>query len=116
MKRGGHWAKGRRPKSGTMNKTEAAYDAHLRAQLGTTVLWFAFEAMTLKLAPDTRYTPDFVVMLADGTIELHEVKGYFADDAKVKVKVAAYKFPFRFVLVRAKAKKDGGGWDIEEVG
>jgi hypothetical protein len=55
-------------------------------------------------------------MLADGSIELHEVKGFFEDDAKVKVKVAASMFPFVFRLVRAKAKRDGGGFEIVEVG
>lgn len=105
-----------RLKPGERNKTEAAYEEHLRSQLGTTIAWFDFEVYTFKLAPDTRYTPDFVVMRMDGTLEFHEVKGYFTDDAKVKIKVAASKLPHRFFIVRAKAKRDGGGWDVEEVG
>lgn len=53
-------------------------------------------------------------MLADGVIEMHEVKGYWTEDARAKIKVAANKFPFRFVAVYKQAKKDGGGWRIEE--
>ena len=44
----------------------------------------------------------------------HEVKGYWQDDAKVKIKVAAEMYPLRFVAVRKRAKKDGGGFSIEE--
>lgn len=103
-----------RLKAGTMNKTEQAYADHLEwlRRMGE-VQWFAFEAMTLKLADDTRYTPDFIVMAACGQLEAHEVKGFWKDDARVKIKVAAEKFPFRFIAVKAKAKKDGGGWECE---
>jgi hypothetical protein len=96
-----------------MNKTEARYAEQLQLRLlAGEVAWFAYEALTLKLAPDTRYTPDFVVMLSDGTLECHEVKGFFRDDAKVKVKVAAEKFPLRFVVARERPKKLGGGWEV----
>lgn len=110
-------ARGRtRRTPGTMNKTEARYadTLTLRKNAGE-IEAFWYEAITFKLAPDTRYTPDFMVQLTDGTIELHEVKGFFEDHAKVKVKVAAAMFPFAFKIVRAKAKKDGGGWDIKEI-
>ena len=36
-------------------------------------------------------------MVASGQIEVHEVKGFWTDDALVKIKVAAAKFPFRFI-------------------
>ncbi len=104
-----------RMKAGKMNKTEEAYSQHLEAekQAGR-VVWWAFEGMTFKLADDTRYTPDFNVMLASGHIEQHEVKGHWRDDARVKVKVAASLFPFKFVAVKALPKKQGGGWGLEE--
>jgi len=103
-----------RMKAGKMNKTEAAYAIRLdEMKSDGTIRWFSFEGMTLKLADNTRYTPDFAVMRDDGLIELHEVKGFFREDAKVKVKVAAEMFPFRFLIVRKKAKKDGGGWSTE---
>ena len=100
--------RGRRKQPGTMNKLEAAYAGMLsvRQSIGE-IAWFAYEGMTFKLAPDTRYTPDFAVMLPDGTIELHETKGFMRDDAAVKIKCAAEMFPFSFVLVT----KDKSGWN-----
>lgn len=104
-----------RMKAGAMNKTEVAYDEYLAALLyGGSILWYRFEGIKLRLADNTFYTPDFAVMLADGTIECHEVKGFWQDDARVKIKVAADQYPFRFVAVKALPKKHGGGWSIEE--
>lgn len=104
-----------RLKAGAMNKTEAAYAAHLDglARSGV-VVWHKFEGVKLRLADNTFYSPDFAVMLADGRMQMHEVKGFWQDDARVKIKVAADLYPFEFIAVRAKAKKDGGGWAIEE--
>lgn len=104
-----------RLKSGEMNKSEAAYAAHLGLrQAAGEVLRFWFEAMTFKLAEGCRYTPDFIVMLTDRTLEAHEVKGFWTDDARVKIKVAASLFPHRFVALKALPKRDGGGWSEEE--
>lgn len=111
---GGRRALGRLP-IGTMNKTEAAYADHLEhlKQCGT-VAWFEFEAVKLRLADNTFYTPDFAVMLATGFLEMHEVKGFWEDDARVKIKVAASLFPFQFRALKPVAKKNGGGWTVEE--
>jgi hypothetical protein len=104
-----------RLKVGTMNKTEAAYAATLDARRHAgEVAWFKFEGMKLRLADNTFYTPDFAVMLADGALEMHEVKGFWTDDARVKVKIAADLYPMRFVAVRVKPKREGGGWEVEE--
>lgn len=104
-----------RMKSGQMNRTEAAYATTLEAARNAQeIVWYAFEGVTLKLADGCRYTPDFAVLRADGVMEMHEVKGYWTDDARVKVKVAAEKFPFVFKAVYKQPKKDGGGWRIEE--
>lgn len=104
-----------RLKSGQMNKTEAAYAMHLEARKNAhELIWYVFEGITFKLADGCRYTPDFAVLRNDGVIELHEVKGYWTDDARAKIKVAADKFPFRFIAVYKQAKKDGGGWRFEE--
>lgn len=109
-----HYALGRL-KTGQMNKTEAAYASYLsELQAVGGILWHRFEGMTFRLADNTRYTPDFVVMRRDGQLEAHEVKGYWQDDARVKIKVAAELFPLKFVAVKARAKKDGGGWQVEE--
>lgn len=103
-----------RLKTGQQNKTEKAYDNELnnRLFLGD-ILWYKFDGMKFRLADNTFYTPDFAVMLSDGQIEIHEVKGFWQDDARVKIKVAADMYPFRFIAVKAKTKKSGGGWEIE---
>lgn len=104
-----------RLKTGAMNKTEEAYCRHLDAQmLVGKVAWYKFEGVKLRLADNTFYSPDFAVMLCDGRLQMHEVKGFWQDDARVKIKVAADLYPFDFIAVKAKAKKDGGGWAIEE--
>lgn len=109
-----HRALGRLP-VGHMNKTEAAYDAHLRQLFHAgDVLWHKFEGVKLRLADNTFYTCDFAVLPATGVLEMHEVKGFWQDDARVKIKVAASLYPFRFVAVKARAKKNGGGWELEE--
>ena len=56
-----------RLKTGSMNKTETAYDSHLAAlQHAGQIKWRKFEGLKLRLADNTFYTPDFAVMAADG--------------------------------------------------
>lgn len=100
-----------RMKAGKMNKTESAYAKYLETQkqFGE-VLWFEFEPMNLRLADKCFYAIDFLVMLKNGQLECHEVKGYWTDDALVKIKAAAAKFPFRFISVRLVK----GVWEIRE--
>lgn len=104
-----------RLKTGQMNKTESEYYQllELRKRAGE-VVWYRFEVVKLRLADNTFYTPDFAVMLSTGEMEMHEVKGFWTDDARVKIKVAAEQYPFRFIAVKPKAKKAGGGWEVEE--
>lgn len=103
-----------RLKPGQRNKTEAAYENLLEARRHVgDVAWFKFEGVKLRLADNTFYTPDYAVMLANGQLEMHEVKGFWMDDARAKIKIAADIYPFRFLAARPKPKKDGGGWDIE---
>ncbi len=108
-------ARGRkRPTPGAMNGLEKAYWAHLLARKAAgEILECMFEPLKFRLADRTFYTPDFLVMLPDGTIEIHESKGHWEDDARVKIKVAAEMHPFRFVAVTRQAKKNGGGWAFE---
>lgn len=104
-----HYALGRM-KAGKQNKTESAYGAvlEMRKRAGE-VAWYAFEGVKLRLADLTFYTPDFAVMLTSGEMEMHEVKGFWEDDARVKIKVAASLFPFRFIGV----KSVRGAWEYE---
>lgn len=104
-----------RLKTGEMNGTESAYAALLESRKAAgEIVWYAFESITFKLADDTRYTPDFAVMLASGRLQAHEVKGHWQDDAKVKIKVAAALFPVEFIAMKRVPKKLGGGWAAEE--
>ncbi|HBR2909581.1 TPA: DUF1064 domain-containing protein [Klebsiella pneumoniae] len=104
-----------RLKAGQMNKTEEAYCSYLelRRRYGE-IAWFRFEGIKLRLADNMFYTPDFAVMLANGQMELHEVKGFWTDDARVKTKVAADQYPFRIIGVTKLQAKAGGGWKVEE--
>lgn len=106
----GAFALGRLP-TGMMNKTEAYYAECLeQRKQGREILWFKFEGIKLRLADNTFYTPDFIILMADRSIECHEIKGFMQDDANVKIKVAASIYPFKFVIVR----KRKGGWEFEE--
>lgn len=106
-------AKGRqRHVSGQMNQTEKAHAENLDKRiLAGEVSAYWFEQVTFKIAEDCRYTPDFMVMLASGEIEIHETKGHWEDDALVKIKVAAALLPFQFIAYRKLPKKEGGGWE-----
>lgn len=98
-------------KSGQMNKTEAAYAARLESlKLAGEIADYRFECVKLRLADRTFYTPDFMVLRADGAFEMHEVKGFWEDDARVKIKVAAELYPFKFIA----ARKQKGAWVFEE--
>lgn len=102
-----------RLKSGRMNKTEAEYAGmlELRKRAGE-VAWYAFEPFKIRLADRTFYDIDFGVMLADGRLEVHEVKGGFiTDDGRVKLKIAAEHFPAQFFL----CQKTKGAWYVEAV-
>lgn len=104
-----------RLKVGQMNQTEARYASILEQRRITgEVAWYRFEGVKLRLADKTFYTPDFAVMLTDGQMEMHEVKGFWQDDARVKIKVAADTYPFKFIAVKVRPKKAGGGF-AEEV-
>jgi hypothetical protein len=89
-----------------MNEIEEAYAAALTSwQNGVGVHAWRFEAVTLRLAADLRYTPDFWVVLDDGTVCCDEVKGFWQPQARIKIKAAARLFPwFRFRGVESLAR------------
>jgi hypothetical protein len=112
-------ARGRRAlgrlKTGAMNKSEAAYAKHLDMLcIAGDVLWYRFEGLKLRLADNTFLTVDFPVLAKNGELEMHEVKGFWEDDARAKMKIAADQYPFKFIAVTPRAKKHGGGWAVEE--
>lgn len=102
-----------RLKAGAMNRTEAAYAAHLELlRAAGEIQWHRFEGVKLRLADKTFLTVDFAVMAESGQLEMHEVKGFMEEDANVKLKVAASMYPFVFKLVR---RAKGGTWNITEI-
>ena len=85
-----------------MNKTEDRYAWELLVgQRQGQILDFQFERMVFRLTTPTRgvkvvsYTPDFCVVLLDGSIRFDEVKGPFIrEDADLNFKMAADLFPW----------------------
>jgi len=99
-----------------MNKLEQDYAATVLEPMKQAGLiqGYEFERLKLRLADKTFYTPDFLVV-RDECFEIHEVKGHWEDDARVKIKVAAEMFPwFLFKAIRRAPKREGGGW-VEEL-
>jgi hypothetical protein len=107
---------------GSMSGYEKSYAEQLDAdKFSGLVVSYRFEAVRLKLADLTYYSPDFYVLYPDGSIEFVEVKGSWKapnqDKSRVKLKVAAEQYPeFRFVAITKRPKKAGGGWEREEIG
>lgn len=91
-----------------MNKTEQRYamELDLAVKAGHFV-WWEYEPIRLKLAPQTTYTPDFLVLNTDRTLDFHEIKGsHWEDDARAKFKIAVEKYwMFGFKVVQF--TKDG---------
>lgn len=95
------------------NKTERAYAQYLDVLRKTErIKDWAYEEVKVRVGEKRCwYTPDFVVVTADETLEFHEVKGHWRDDARVKIKSAAKQYPiFRWIAVQRK----GGAWQREE--
>jgi hypothetical protein len=92
-----------------MNKTEIAFSLILEARKRNgEIVTYGYERVTLKLADDTRYTPDFYAVDCEDGLVFYEVKGgHIRDDARVKLQVAATMYP-RFVFIRAQYVK--GSW------
>lgn len=87
-----------------MNKGEQRYADCLDTNPHVVAWWY--EGMSWRIAEDTRYVPDFVVLLDDGRLECHEVKAKAGKDdfgvtevSWAKIKVAAEHAPFPIVVV-----------------
>lgn len=101
-----------------MNKTERAYADHLYGlQLAGEILQYEFEGVKLRLAPGAFYTPDFYVVTPE-RFELHEVKGFWREAAKVRIKTAAAKYPhFKFIVVKMDkpSRRSIMRWHFEDI-
>lgn len=106
-------ARGKRPTAPrNMNKLEKAWADQLFLLLRAgEIMAYEYEAIKLRLADNTTFTPDFFVIDSEGYVEFHEVKGFWREDARVKIKVAKEKYPwFRFIAIT----KIKGVWKEEE--
>lgn len=105
---------------GVMNRLEEKYAAHLEdLKKSGEIADFSYEALKIRLADKTFFTPDFMILLPTGVIEMHEVKAFWKSKSKphvessaaIKLKVAAETCPFRFVMVW---HVKGVGWERKE--
>lgn len=98
-----------RREPGTMNNTERKYAEQLdKMQKTGQIISYQYEAVKLRLAHKTFYTPDFFVTHHD-RFEFVEIKGFCEDDAMVKFKTAAAMFPgFQWRMIKWKNKQ----WEI----
>lgn len=72
---------------------------------------YRFEAVTLRLAERTTYTPDFMVIYSQGLPEFIEIKGFSRDDARAKFKVTSSLFPW-FVFTWIQLRKKRGVFEV----
>lgn len=112
-------AKARTARKTGMNRLEQKVAAELDAKLRDgKILDWRYEPIKLRLADKTYYTPDFMVLRIDGTIEFWEAKAtwksgvHWEDDARVKIKVAAEQF-WAFVFVAVTDVKGEGITEVE---
>jgi len=71
------------------SKTEARHAAYLNMEKNCgNIKDYMYEPFGIRLADKCTYHPDFLVILPDGKIEIHEIKGaHVWDDSIVKLKV-----------------------------
>lgn len=103
-----------RPYAPYRSKWEQQYAEHLelRRMAGQIRAW-DYEPWRILIGVDAWYTPDFRLLMPDGSIHWHEVKGYRREAAIVRIKAAALAHPNEtFVLVT----KKGGQWDFTTIG
>lgn len=112
----------KRRQPGEMTKTESRYAEVLEGmKLRGEIQEWAFEVERLVIAKNTQWTPDFRVIMADGTIVFVEVKpsGYKnipnQDKNTVKLKVAAELHPYIFWRAVERTQKTGGGFAVEVI-
>ena len=94
-----------------MNGLEQRYADYLDnlKRLGDIAHW-QFQPWTLNYAPGATYKFDFLVMLPDGSLEVHETKGHWEPAARVKVKTCAKEF---WYLTFYAVTEKNGTWNYE---
>lgn len=93
-----------------MNRGETLYAQHLdlRIKIGE-IKRYWFEGINLRMAKRTWLKPDFLILMADNSLQLHDVKGakkkrngqhgyWIEEDANVKIKTCAEMYRGLFVF------------------
>jgi len=98
---------------GHMNHTEERFSDYLiTREIFKKSLGWRFEAIKLRLAKATWYTPDFSEIQPDNSVIFYEVKVRWEDDARAKFKIAAETFrEYRFIAATWK----NGEFALEEI-
>jgi hypothetical protein len=93
-----------KPGEDGMNQLERRYSLHLEAlRIAGEIHAWAFEPEKFRLAlkgDACFYTPDFRVLLNDGTVEFRDTKGFMQEDALIKIKWFVSQHPYPLVVVR----------------
>ena len=102
-----------KPGEDGMNKLERRYSLHLATlKAAGEIHDWAFEPEKFRLANKGDacfYTPDFRLLLNDGTVEFHDTKGFLEEDANIKMKWFVQQHPYPLVVVRWVK----GQWDFQ---
>lgn len=108
-----------------MNSAETAYSEVLDIdQRAGRIHHYWFEGISVRLSHPPKgqpatYTPDFMILMPDGTTIIDDVKASYRDRAgDVRIKAAAELFPlwtWRIVEMKKRNKRDGGGYVIEKI-
>ncbi len=99
-----------------MTQLEARYAAMLEhLKRGAEILDWRFEPLKFRLAKRTWYTPDFLLVYPS-RFEVHECKGFWEDDARVKWKTCAELYPWLHFVAVTERKGRHGAWTYEHYG
>ena len=89
------------------SQLEVDYAAYLESlRMAGEILTWAYERVSIHLADNTSYKPDFLVITQRGKIEMHETKGFWREKDWIKFKTAAAQNPW-FSFVSVMRAKDG---------
>jgi hypothetical protein len=103
----------RKPLDRYKNNWEREYAGFLEKRKGCGVIkaWY-YEPFSIRLAGRTHIKPDFLVVLPDGKLEIHEVKGFArpAWNAKWKIFCEQYQTVFSAFNV---VKKINNFWEAQ---
>lgn len=92
---------------------EEEYAAFLELLKRAHDIWdYWYKPWKFLLAKQTTYEPDFLVQRPNGFLEVHEVKGYWREDAKLKWKITMDRYPFFTYVV---IQKINGEWKEERL-